>query len=183
MKILKTLQYCSFITVFAVSCTNNIDNGSDATIEFKKEVVASGSSVAKAKITVHPKTDENLGVECFLMDLIDPETDKIIGLLQDCVSNDVFNYGGIIISRVITTINLYGRGSITSENMVLKEPTSNPAIFSTSFKSTKNNIIDGTFEFENITGTVALNGEIDLEFSESGIVIFNSAFSIDAIIY
>ena len=145
------------------------------------EVIGRGTAIGRSKTIVHAKTGETLEPDCFLMDLIDPHTGKIIGTLQDCVVNNVAFGDGTISSRVITSINIDGRGTIQAENQVLQtlRPPDEELNLDTVFIPTENNVINTTFEFEGMEGTVSLEGEINLANFDQGIVTFNCTFTIN----
>lgn len=170
------------ITLFIVAC-NNDDNYSDQsepeTILLK--VIGRGVVLGQPKTIVHPKTGEELEGNCFLMDLVDPDTEEIIGTLQDCVVSMLVPSDGTIISEVITSININQRGTIQAENLVFQEVRS-PIIefnFDTSFIPTENNIINTTLEFEGMKGKVSLEGESNLSQLQEGIITFNNLFTIE----
>lgn len=181
MKIIKHI-FLTSISLFILSC-NSDDNstGSTEPKQIQLEVIGRGTAVGQPKTLVHPKTGENLEPDCFLMDLIDPKTGNVIGTLQDCVVNSETPSDGTITSRVITSINIDGRGTIQAENIVFQElqPPYNELKFNTSFTPTENNVINTTFEFEGMEGTVALDGEVNLSNLEQGIVTFNCNFIIN----
>lgn len=187
MKIRKIIQgtnYIALIALFMLSCSNDDYNISVTPTQVQMTVLAEGPSIMQGNTITHPQTSEVLEAGCFLMDLKNPATNEIIGTLQDCVINDVLNEDGTITSRVISTINLYDRGSIMVENQVLQTPTETDGILTTLFHPTENNIIDSSGEFDGIFGTVALDGEIDVtQFEMGGIVVFNCTFTVDALMY
>lgn len=181
--IIQGVQYMVLIALFMVSCSND-DNNVITPTQVQMTVLAEGPSIIQGKTLTHPQTSEVLEAGCFLMDLKNPSTNEVIGTLQDCVINDVFNEDGTITSRVISTINMYERGSIVVENQVLQTPTETEGILTTLFHPIENNIIDSSGEFEGMSGTVALDGEIDVtQFETGGIVVFNCTFTVDALLY
>lgn len=181
MKIIKNIAF-ALLTILVVACDNDDNTGSiPGPEQIRLKVIAKGTAIGQPKTIVHPKTGETLESVCFLMELVDPDTGNIIGTLQDCVVDNVPNDDGSILSKVITSINLNGRGTIQAENQVLQ--TSQPPVeefnFTTSFTPTENNVISTSFEFENMEGTVALDGVVNLANFEQGIVTFNCDFIID----
>ncbi|WP_190810409.1 hypothetical protein [Flagellimonas sp. S3867] len=181
MKVVKYifLACCSFLILACSNDDYNKDSPEPKQTQIK--VIGRGTAVAQSKTIVHPKTGETLEPNCFLMDLIDPETGNVIGTLQDCVVDNVTDSAGIIVSRVITTININGRGTIQAENQVTQtlKPPAEALNFKTEFFPTENNIIAAAFEFEGQEGTVALDGEVSLSNFEQGIVSFNCNFIIN----
>ncbi len=169
------------VTLFAFAC--NRDDYSSVVPNPKQiqlNVIGRGTAVGQPKTIVHPKTGETLEPICFLMDLVDPSTGNSIGTIQDCVVDNVAKGDGTILSRVLTSININGRGTIQAENQVLQtiQPPVEEFNFITSFTPMENNVIHTTFEFENMEGTVALDGEVNLANSNQGIVTFNCNFTI-----
>ena len=181
MKIIKSVFLVVITTIF-LACDGddyrgNITNPKETQIK----VIGRGTAIAQSKTIVHPKTGEILQPDCFLMDLIDPDTGEVIGTLQDCVVDSQIPSDGTITSRVITSINIDGRGTIQAENTVFQEirPPVEELNFDTSFTPTENNIINTTFEFEGMEGTVSLEGEVNLANLGQGIVVFNCTFTIN----
>ncbi|MGB5819790.1 MAG: hypothetical protein WBG90_09925 [Saonia sp.] len=170
------------ISLFIFGCNNDDYNGDvPQPKQIQLKVLGRGTAVGQSKTIVHPKTGETLEPDCFLMDLIDPNTGAVIGTLQDCVVDMVVPGDGTITSRVITSINIDGRGTIQAENIVFQEllPPVQELNFSTSFTPTEDNVINTTFEFKGMEGTVSLEGEVNLSNFEEGIVIFNCLFTIN----
>ncbi|SDM31831.1 hypothetical protein [Kriegella aquimaris] len=181
MKIIKNI-FLIAISVCIFAC-NNDDYTGDApnTKQLLLKVNARGTVLGQPKTIVHPKTGETLEPTCFLMDLVDPDTGKLIGTLQDCVVSMETPSDGTITSKVITSIHIDGRGTILAENIVFQElrPPAQELNFNTSFTPTKNNVIYTTFEFEGMEGTVSLDGEVNLSKLGEGIVTFNCDFTIN----
>lgn len=181
MTIIKRI-FLPSISLLILAC-NSDDYGQHTPLPEQTQirVVGRGIAFAQPKTIIHPKTGETLEPNCFLMDLIDPETGKVIGTLQDCVVDNVTNSVGVIFSRVITTININGRGTIQAENQVIQtlQPPDEALNFTTEFTPTENNIIATAFEFEGQEGTVALIGEVNLSNLDQGIVSFNCNFTIN----
>lgn len=181
MKVIKRI-FLTSITLFILSCNSDDYTGdSPEPRQIQLKVIGRGTALGQPKTIIHPKTGETLEPDCFLMDLIDPETGNVIGTLQDCVVNSETPSDGTITSRVITSINMDGRGTIQAENIVFQElqPPYNELNFNTSFTPTENNVISTTFEFEGMEGTVALDGEVNLSNLGQGIVTFNCNFTIN----
>lgn len=181
MKIIKKIAFALFAILIVACDSDDNAGGVPEPEQIQLKVIGKGTALGQVKTIVHPKTGETLESVCFLMDLVDPETGKIIGTLQDCVVNTVLNDDGSSLSRVITSVNLDGRGTIQAENQVLQTPQPPLEEFNviTSFVPTENNVINTTFEFDNMEGTVALDGVVNLENFEQGIVTFNCEFTID----
>lgn len=174
--------FLTSISLFILSCNNDDSTGgSPEPKQIQLKVIGRGTVLGQPKTIAHPKTGENLEPDCFLMDLIDPETGNVIGTLQDCVVSSETPSDGTITSRVITSININGRGTIQAENMVFQElqPPVQELNFTTTFTPTENNVVNTTFEFEGLEGTVALEGKVNLSSLEQGIVTFDCTFTID----
>ncbi|MBS9460924.1 hypothetical protein KIM67_00775 [Flagellimonas sp. 389] len=170
------------ISLFIFACSNgDINEEAVAPEQIQLKVIGRGTSVGQPKTIVHPTTGENLRPNCFLMDLVHPETGAIMGTLQDCIVDMHIPSDGTITSTVITSINIHGRGTIQAENIVFHEirPPVNELNFDTSFIPIENNVIDTTHEFENMEGTVSLEGEVSFAEFDKGILIFNSLFTIN----
>lgn len=170
------------ITLVIISCSNNDDYSvQPEPKQIQLIVIGRGTVLGQSKTIIHPKTGETLEPTCFLMELVDPNTGKVIGTLEDCVVTNETPSDGTITSRVITSINIDGRGTIQAENIVFQEllPPLQELNFKTSFTPTEDNVINGTFEFEGMEGTVSLNGEVSLKNLEQGIVTFNCEFTIN----
>ncbi len=183
MKIINNV-FLATIVLFILSCSSDDDNGVLPTPEpIQLKVIGRGTILGQPKTIVHPKTGETLEPDCFLMDLVDPVTGDIIGTLQDCVVDNLAKGDGTILSRVITTISIDGRGTIQAENQVLQTLLApvQDLNFTTAFTPTENNVINTTFEFDNMNGTVALDGEVSLANFDQGIVTFNCTFTIDLV--
>ncbi|MEO1032326.1 MAG: hypothetical protein AAFX55_13020 [Bacteroidota bacterium] len=177
MKTIKFIILAS-IVVLSFSCESD-DNYANSNPETELlNVIGRGTSVAQEKTIIHPQTGEEQQVFCFLMDLIDAETGEVIGTLEDCDTGTTEFEDGSLISEITTVFNFTGRGSITSESIVLQVPIGDGG-FETSFTPTQNNIIDGTFEFEGVQGKTTLNGLIDLTLFDSNIITFNCEFQIE----
>jgi hypothetical protein len=142
------------------------------------KLIAKGPSVAQAKIKTNPDTGEPVQAFCFLMDLVDPATGEVIGILEDCDLETIEFPDGTLLSKVLTKFNLTGKGTITSWGEVLQTPIGDGK-FTTELTTAENNIIDATFDFEGSEGKVTLKGEIDLTQFDQNIVIFNCNWNID----
>lgn len=181
MKSIKNI-FLTGLTLFIFAC-NGDDNTGEApnTKQIQLKVNARGTVLGQAKTIVHSKTSETLEPICFLMELVDPDTGKIIGTLEDCVVTSETPSDGTITSRVITSINIDGRGTIQAENLVLQtiQPPIEELNFNTSFTPTEDNVINTTFEFEGMEGTVSLDGEVNLKNMGQGIVTFDCDFIIN----
>lgn len=185
MKIIK--NFLLIVSALLVLACNNDDYTTNAPVdgEIQRVVNARGTVLGQPKTITHPKSGETLNPICFLMELVDPDTGKIIGTLEDCVVSSETPSDGTITSRVITSINIDGRGTIQSENLVLQtiQPPVEEFNFKTSFTPTEDNIIHTTFEFEGMKGTVSLDGEVNLKNLESGIATFDCDFTIHLMSY
>ncbi len=181
MKIIKKISLAA-LTVFTFGC-NSDDYAEDVPNpkQLQLKVTARGIVLGQPKTIIHPKTGETLEPVCFLMEIVDFDTGKIIGTLEDCVVSSDTPSDGTITSRVITSINIDGRGTIQAENQVLQvlRPPVEGGNFDTSFTPVENNVINTTFDFENMEGTVALVGEVNLSNFGQGIVTFNCNFTIN----
>ncbi len=182
-KIMNSIKhiFLTAIAMFGLACTSDDDTGivpSPERVQLK--VIGRGTAIGQPRTIGHPKTGETLESVCFLMDLVDPDTGNVIGTLQDCVVDNVTHSDGTILSRVITSININGRGTIQAENQVLQtlRPPAEAFTFTTSFTPIGNNVINTTFEFEGMEGTVALDGEVNLTNFDQGIVTFDCNFTI-----
>lgn len=180
MKIIKHIFLAS-IALFIISCNNDDTGDSPEPKQIQLKVTARGTVLGQPKTIVHPKTGEVLEPVCFLMELVDSDSGNVIGTLEDCVVNNETPSDGTITSRVITFINIDGRGTIQAENIVFQEllPPLEELNFKTSFTPTEDNIINTSFEFEGMEGTVSLVGEVSLQNLEQGIVTFNCDFTIN----
>lgn len=185
MKIIKNFLLI-VSALLALACNNDDYTGdTPADKQFQLVVKARGTVLGQPKTITHPISGEILEPMCFLMELVDPDTGKIIGTLEDCVVSSETPSDGTITSRVITSININGRGTIQSENPVLQtiEPPVEEFNFKTSFTPTKDNVIHTTFEFEGMKGTVSLDGKVNLKYLDEGIATFENDFTIDLISY
>lgn len=184
MKFIKNI-FLIVITIFSCACNSDDYTGdvpNPKKIQLK--VIGRGAAIAQTKTFTHPKTGEALEADSFLMDLIDPDTGNIIGTLQHCVVDRLVPSDGTITSRVITSINIHGRGTIQAESILFQEmqPPEAPeweVIFGTSFTPTENNVIDTTLEFEGMEGTVSLDGEENFSDLVQGFISFDYTFTIE----
>jgi hypothetical protein len=144
MKISKIIKYLILMSLFIVSC-NNVEPGGIQMI-----VLSSGSSLAEIKTFVHSQTGEILEASCYLVDLIDPETGDIIGTIQYCRIENITPPEGHNISRLITTININGIGSLVVESQELQTTQSPVKLFNSIVQASpvENNIIGATYEFK-----------------------------------
>ena len=177
MKTIKLIILAS-VVLLSFSCNSDDDYSNPRPELDVLNVIGRGVSVAQEKTIIHPQTGEERQAFCFLMDLIDAETGEIIGTLEDCDTGTTELDDGSLVSEITTVFNLTGRGSITSESIVLQVPIGDGG-FITSFTPTENNIIDGSFEFEGVQGKTTLNGLIDLTLFDSNIITFNCEFEIE----
>ncbi|GAA4273771.1 hypothetical protein U6A24_02460 [Aquimarina gracilis] len=181
MKITRII-FLIIITLFILACNNDNDYSDLSESEtILLKVIGRGTVLGQPKTIVHPKTEEELEANCFLMDLVDPDTEEIIGTLQDCVLSMLVPSDGTITSEVITSININQRGTIQAENLVFHEVRS-PILefnFDTSFTPTENNVMSTTLEFEGMKGKVSLEGEANLSQLQEGIITFNNLFTIE----
>lgn len=188
MKIIKKNVQLAIIALLLVACSSD-DSYMDSTetqqeIEISQQVeetqlVLRGEGVVQGQTfnVTDPVTGINFESTCFTMDLVDPATNEIVGTLQDCDLGTVEFEDGSLISNVITTFNIDGKGSITSIAEVLQKPIEH-GIYSTFFDPKEDNIIQGTSQFQGAKGTVSLEGEVDLGQFEEGIIGFNCTFTI-----
>jgi len=104
----------------------------------------------------------------------------LIGTLVDCELATAELDNGNILSRVLTTFHLDGRGSITAESQVLQEPINEEGLFTTKFDPAENNVVATTGEFKGKEGKASLDGQVDLsKFFDEGTATFNCTFTID----
>lgn len=181
MKIIK-YTFLTSLSLFILACNgDDYTGGTPEPEQIQLTVIGRGTVLSQSKTIVHPKTGETLEPDCFLMNLIDPDTGNIIGTLEDCVVENIIPSDGTITSRVITSINIDGRGTIQAENIVFQEilPPVQELNFSTLFIPTENNVINTTFEFEGMEGTVALEGEVNVKQMGDGIITFDCIFTIN----
>jgi hypothetical protein len=129
------------------------------------------------------------GVEmnCFDVDIIDPESGRRLGKGTDCldlasimpIGDDggftidnvqFFNLKkGKIVTRVTTTIQPVGAGSPSATHITGAVP-----------EEGTNQILDGTKRFRHAQGRVRLNGEVDMSlFGSDNIISFDCIFRID----
>ena len=178
-------KFLLIVSVLLALACNNDDYAADSPADKQIQLVvnARGTVLGQSKTITQPESGEILEPVCFLMELVDPDTGKVIGTLEDCVVSSETPSDGTITSRVITSINIDGRGTIQSENLVLQtiQPPVEEFNFKTSFTPTEDNVIHTTFEFEGMKGTVSLDGEVNLRHLEEGIATFNCYFTIDLI--
>ncbi len=181
MKTIRTIFLITSTLLF-IACNNDDEySGQPEPETILLEVIGKGTVLGQPKSVVHPKTGEAFEANCFLMDLIDPDTGEVIGSLEDCVLGMETPSDGTITSHVISSININGRGTIQAENFVfqeLKAPMQD-LIFDTSFTPIENNVINTTFEFEGMEGSVSLEGEVNLSQLVDSIVTFNCLFTVE----
>ncbi len=184
MKIIKN----TFLTVlisFIFSCSND-----DCTVdtpqnpdEVQLEVIGKGTALGVTKTITHPETGEETQAECYLVDLLDSDTGETIGTFQECILENFIPSGGTIASQVISTINIHERGSIQYEGSIFHEitPPVQELNFNSSFNPLENNVINATSEFQEMVGTISVNGDINYFSLGPGIIVFNYNLSIELI--
>lgn len=179
MEIIKHIFLIVVVALF-VGCN---DDDHTETLPNKKQIVLNvtmtGEALGKLKTIVHPLTGETLEPNCFLLDLRDSNTDKVIGTLQECIVDNVVPGNGTITSKVIMSINLHGQGSLLAENLVLYEIQTPLEEFNfwTSSNPNENNAI-GTGNFKDMVGKVSLEGEVNMAKMNQGIITFNHQYTI-----
>lgn len=109
-----------------------------------------------------PVNGENLEVACFTMEMFNADTGEKVGTLIDCELATTELENSDILSRVLTTFEIDGSGSITAESQVLQEPLNEEGLFSTKFNPEDNNVVATTGEFAGKKGKASLDGEVDL---------------------
>lgn len=178
MKIIKSI-FLIAVTVLFIACSDD-DYTGDVPEETQTQlrVIAQGQAVAQVTAMTNPATGEPAEGFCFLINMVDADTGKIIGTINDCDIKTTEFPDGTLISTVVTTFNFDGKGSFTSVSEVLQTPIGDGK-FSTESKPLENNIFDTTFGFEGSKGKTTLAGEIDLAQFDQNIVGFNCNFTID----
>lgn len=178
MKTIKNI-FLAVVTVSFVACTGDDYTGD---VPDRKQtqlrVIEKGPSVARIVNMTNPATGDPAESFCFLMDMVDADTGKVIGTVNECDIKTTEFPDGTLVSTVVTTFNFDGKGSITSVSEVLQTPIGEGK-FTTGFTPVENNIFDTTFDFEGSEGKVTLVGEIDLTQFDQNIVGFNCNFTID----
>lgn len=180
MKIIKNI-FLALITVLFVACHGD-DYTGDVPDNQPVQLKLLGRGIVEGQPTtvVDPVNGENLEVACFTMEMFDANTGELVGTLVDCELETTEFNNGTILSRVLTTFNLDGRGSITAESQVFQEPINEKGLFSTKFDPEENNVVATTGEFEGKEGKASLDGDVDLSgFFDQGVVTFNCTFTID----
>ena len=178
MKIIKNI-FLVLIAVLSGACTDDDSTGDvPEQIQTQLRVIAQGPAVVRVAAMTNPATGEQVEGFCFLMDMVDADTGKIIGTVNDCDIKTTEFPDGTVVSTVVTTFNFDGKGSITSVSEVLQTPIGDGK-FTTDSTPVENNIFDTTFDFEGREGKVTLGGEIDLTQFDQNIVTFNCNFTID----
>lgn len=182
MNFIARIGYFTLTILFTVGCSED-DFASAEPKPIQIVAAAKGSSLAQIKTLVHPETAESFEAACFLLDLIDPGTESIIGSLKYYTVENIIPGDGTIISSVITIINLQGKGSIVAENDVLQ--TIIPPVlefnFLTEATPSQNNVIDATLDFENMGGSVSISGKSNFAELGDGIAHFDYLFTIDLV--
>lgn len=150
MKIIKNVQLV-LIAILAVACSND-DNGVSEEIQqppVETQLKVRGKGVVSGETfnVIDPVTGLNLVSVCFTMDLFDIETNNVIGKLQDCDLETIELSDGSLLSNVLTTFSIEGKGSITATNLVLQKPLGD-GVFSTEFDPAEDNIVSATGDFE-----------------------------------
>ena len=181
MKIIKNIFF-ALITVLFVACSDDDFVGNhpnDKQIEL--QVAIKGTAIGQVKSIVHPLTGETLEPTCFLLELLDPVTKKVIGTLQDCIVDNVVPGDGAITSRLMTSMNLEGRGSILAESIVQRiiQPPVEEFYFSTHFTPKENNVIETTGEFDGMLGKISLKGEVNMANMDQRIMTFNNNYTVN----
>ncbi|WP_299437733.1 hypothetical protein [uncultured Aquimarina sp.] len=167
------------IVVAIVSCSDDDYQGDVPSTGETLKVLGSGVTEGQDKEVTVPSLGETITLNCFSMPITNVESGEVIGTLEDCTITSKENEDGTFTEYVITTFFIEGRGSIVAENIVTLTPTADPGFLNTSFIPTTDNIMDGTGDFENITGKVMLEGLIDVTRLETeNIFVANCTFTI-----
>ncbi len=180
MKIIKNIFLASIVVLFVACDGDDYVNDGPKYEKIQLKLLGKGVSEGVPTTVKDPINGENLEVACFTMEMFDANTGELVGTLVDCELETTELENGNILSRVLTTFNLEGRGSITAESQVLQEPLKEEGLFSTKFDPEQNNVVATTGEFEGRAGKASLDGEVDLSgFFDQGVVTFNCTFTID----
>jgi len=179
MKVIRSIFLAS-ITMLFIACHGD-DYVNDGPKYEKIQLRLLGKGVTEGVPTTvkDPVNGENVEAGCFTMEMFDADTGELVGTLIDCELALTELENGNILSRVVTTFDLDGRGTITAESQVLQEPLNEEGLFSTKFDPKENNVVATTGEFEGKQGKASLDGEVDLSgFFDQGVVGFNCVFTI-----
>jgi len=180
MKIIKSIFLASIAVLFVACHSDDYVNDGPTYEKIQLRLLGQGVSEGVPTTVKDPEDGTDLEVACFTMEMFDANTGELVGTLVDCELQTTELDNGNILSRVLTTFNLDGRGSITAESQVLQEPLNAEGLFSTKFDPEENNVVVTTGEFEGREGKASLDGEVDLSgFFDQGVVGFNCVFTIE----
>ncbi|WGK65891.1 sterol desaturase family protein [Croceiramulus getboli] len=179
-KIMKPINSILILWLVAATSCSSDDYTGEAPVRDNRtlNVIGRGTAIAQVKTVEDPDTGEPTEAFCFLMDLFDADSGQLIGSLTDCDLGTTESPDGSLISKIITTFNITGRGSITSRGDVLQIPLGENK-FSTAFTPQENNILSTTFDFEGFVGKSTLTGVVDLSRLEQDIIEFDCNFVIE----
>ena len=120
---------------------------------------------------------------CFDLDLIDLKKNRVIGTATDCLS-DITEVGDGL-ALVGTTFFNFDDGTIVSRGLTTVQPTTHGSPNSThitgAISDGSNDILSGTDEFEDATGSVRLSGAVDMssfDATEGSPITFDCIFVI-----
>jgi hypothetical protein len=119
---------------------------------------------------------------CFDLDLVDPESGRVIGQATDCLLNISEVDPGLFIEAA--TFFHFPEGSIVAAGMTTVQPTtggSTPVTHITGSIPTpdENSVLHGTNRFSNASGEVRLSGAVNLTNVDSGEITFDCLFVLD----
>lgn len=180
MRSIKHIFFASIAILF-VACDGD-DYTNDGPKFEKIELKLLGKGVVEGQPTVvkDPVNGDDLEVACFTMEMFNADTGQLVGTLIDCELQTTELENGNILSRVLTTFDIDGRGTIKAESQVLQEPLNDEGLFSTKFDPEENNVVATTGEFVGKEGKASLDGEVDLSgFFDKGVVGFDCVFTIE----
>ena len=180
MKIIKNIFFASTVLFFAACTDDDYTNDGPKLEKIELRLLGKGTVEGQPTNVKDPVNGETLEVACFTMEMFDADTGEPVGTLIDCELETTEFENGNILSRVLTTFDLDGRGTITAESQVLQEPLNDGGLFSTKFNPEKNNVVATTGEFKGKKGKASLDGEVDLSgFFDLGVATFNCIFTIE----
>ncbi len=167
-----------FVALAAIACSSTADQSEDQSIVVALRGTSTGVSESLTDLP------DSLDALCFSdLQMVEVKSGRVIGTARDCLSNinpvgdgmaltgtTFFNFeeGGSLISRGQTTVQPTTVGSPNFTHITGAIPTAE-----------SNQVIAGTEQYQNASGTVRLSGAVNLSLLESdGQITFDCLFEI-----
>ena len=185
----------AFALVGATACQQTATTPNEATLDARATAPAFGSKPVVLQFrgtddsptqqqVPNPTGPGTIAADCFTIDLVDVNKDKVVGQATDCISVVGVANGGLQVVET-ATFDFGGGHTFTAQGLVSVQATTHGSpgvthITGSISPAGQNDIIAGTGRYEGLNATVRLSGAADLSAFPAA-VTFDCLFVVTAL--